>query len=177
MRSFILTAAIAATLVSTSLTAGYAASSAKAGATATRAESAAATRAEKNARAAAVRQEEIASGSITRSEQADPVPPVVIYPQRSMSVAMIYPRTRLSLIESELGKATHDINVNRHRGELTRSQASFLRREDSSVRAEAMNVAREHRGRIPIADYAMLQDRVSDLNRTIHRDVVNTANG
>ena len=93
-----------------------------------------------------------------------------------MSVSMVYPRTRLSVIESELGKATHNINADRRRGELTRSQASFVRKEDSSVRAEAVNIARENHGRIPAANYAMLQDRVSDLNRTIHRYVINSAN-
>jgi len=93
MRSVILTAAIVAALVSTSLTAGYAASSGRAGASsgragihATLAENAPATRVanttttreENAARASAIRNREIAEGLITRTEQADSVPGVTI---------------------------------------------------------------------------------------------------
>ena len=86
MRSFILTAAIAAALVSTSLTAGYAATAGKAGASpggagihATRSENAPATR---TARANLDRRGPNRRGPRTMvegPEQGDPVPPVTIY--------------------------------------------------------------------------------------------------
>ena len=85
MRSFILTAAIAAALVSTSLTAGYAASSGKAGVSsgtagihATRAENAPAAQTERVARA-----NPVPRGPRTKveggPEQGDPVPPMTSY--------------------------------------------------------------------------------------------------
>jgi hypothetical protein len=84
MRSFILTAAIAAALLSTSLTAGYAASPGKGGASsggasthATRSEGAPASR------AAAARADRAIEHSRTPfgggPEEGDPVPPVTIY--------------------------------------------------------------------------------------------------
>jgi hypothetical protein len=83
MRSFILTAAIAAALVSTSLTAGYAASSAKGGASsgkagvhATRSESVPATR---TARATPNPRGPRGPRAEGGPEQGDPVPPVTIY--------------------------------------------------------------------------------------------------
>ena len=97
MRSFILTAALAAALVSTSLTAGYAAtsekagvSSGKAGVHAARSESApAANRTE--ARANPDRRGLRGPRAEAGPEQGDPVPPVTIYPQW-MSVDDVYSR-------------------------------------------------------------------------------------
>ena len=73
MRSFILTAAIAAALVSTSLTAGYAASPGKAGVHATRAENAPAARTER------VAHENLRTRFGSGAQEGDPVPPVTIY--------------------------------------------------------------------------------------------------
>jgi hypothetical protein len=84
MRSFILTAALAAALVSTSLTAGYAATSGKAGASsgkagvhAARSESAPAANrtARANPHPRGLRGPRAEAGP----EQGDPVPPVTIY--------------------------------------------------------------------------------------------------
>ena len=77
MRSFILTAALAAALVSTSLTAGYAATSGKAGVHAARSESAPAANrtARANPHPRGLRGPRAEAGP----EQGDPVPPVTIY--------------------------------------------------------------------------------------------------
>jgi hypothetical protein len=94
----------------------------------------------------------------------------------SRSFAMTNPLTggltsggdRLATIEQELGQAMHQVNVDRRGSALTPREIRFLRREYASVRTEAVGVARQNGGQIPAASYAMLQDRVSDLNRTIH---------
>jgi len=75
---------------------------------------------------------------------------------------------RLATIERELDQATHQVNLDRHGGVLRPREIRFVRREEASVRTEAASVARQNGGRIPAANYTMLQDRVSDLNRTIH---------
>jgi hypothetical protein len=180
MRSFILTAVIAAALVPTSFTAGYAASAGKGGAHATRSEAAASGKVASGKSGAAVTRAEKRKADQDGDEAVEPdtiYPRSSIYPQYSMSAPMAYPHTRLSLIESELGKAAHHINVDRRRGELTRNEARFVRREENSARAEAKNIAARHDGRIPTASYAMLQDRISNLDRTIHRYAINSANG
>jgi hypothetical protein len=74
---------------------------------------------------------------------------------------------RLATIEQELGQAMQQVNADRRGGALTPREVRFLRREGATVRTEAVGVARQNGGRIPAASYAMLQDRVSDLNRTI----------
>ena len=92
-------------------------------------------------------------------------------PSRSFGLAnpLISRSDRLATIESELGQAMQRANVGRRNGDLTPSEAAFVRREHAAVRREAADVARQNGGQIPIASYAMLQRRVSDLNRTIHR--------
>lgn len=164
MRSFILTAAIAAALVTTSLTAGYAASSHAARSSSVRDSS-------------ITRQHGMLDDSIDTHHgdvldeqgQADPVPPVTIHPQ-AMTAPMTSPRlrsTRLSTIESELGRASHRIEVDRRRGELTPREVRIVRREEGAIRATALKVAARHDGRIPNSSFTMLQGRVSDLNRRI----------
>jgi hypothetical protein len=168
MRSFILTAAIAAALIPASLTVSYAA---KSGAPSSRSERSlgdaerferALGHAERRGRAMGLR---------NQNGQADPVPPVEIYPQGWMSSSLLAPRTaRFARIETEVGRAMHRINVDRRLGELTRHEARVARNEERAVRAEAVTIAREHQGRIPYPSYAMLQTRVSGLDRTIDRE-------
>jgi hypothetical protein len=79
------------------------------------------------------------------------------------------PGGRLSQVEAELGQAAGEINADRRDGALTPSEAAFAHREDGVVRTEAANIARENGGEIPAISYAMLQHRVSDLDRTIYR--------
>jgi hypothetical protein len=82
---------------------------------------------------------------------------------------LTYRSDRLATIESELGQAMHEANIDRSRGELSAREVRFVRREDAAVRTQAVDIARQDGGQLPTSSYAMLQDRVSDLNRTIHR--------
>ena len=95
---------------------------------------------------------------------------------RSRSFALTNPLTgpltfggggRLATIEEELGQAMQQVNLDRRGGALTPREVRFVRREAATVRTEAVGVDRQNGGRIPAVSYAMLQDRVSDLNRTI----------
>jgi hypothetical protein len=168
MRSFILTAALAAAFVSTlSVTAGYAKSP---GTPATRSE---------HPVGEAVTRPGMTVGDAARpghpmgeSEgQADPVPPVVIYPRGWMAQRTLAPRgVRLVRIETELGHAMHRINADRRLGELTPREARFARNEDRTARAEAIAIARQHDGAIPYPSFAMLQGRVAYLDRQIDRE-------
>jgi hypothetical protein len=176
MRSFIIKAAIAAALVSTTLTASYAASPARSGPTVSRSVT------DSSISRTGTR---VTDSSINRTgtyvqerlEQADAVPPDTIYTHWSMAGPMFHRGARLATIEAELGQARRHINADRRHGELTRREVSFVRNEEGSVRAEAIAVARAHGGSIPQPSYAMLQSRVSDLNRTIHRYATNMARG
>ena len=163
MRSFILTAAVAAVLASTPFIAGSAPSPGKGGAQTARSERAARGQAEKAARA-------VAAARDNPNGQGDPVPPVVIYPQGWMQAQSAYPATRLARIETEVGRAMHRINVDRRLGELTPREARVTRHEERAVRAEAVTIAREHHGTIPYPSYAMLQTRVAGLDRTIDHE-------
>jgi hypothetical protein len=164
MRSFLMKAAIAAALVSISLPAAYAASPARSGPTVSHM---------------------VTDSTIHRTgtyvgervEQADPVPRVVIYPRWSMASPVFHRRARLATIESELAQARRHIKVDRRRGELTPQEAGFVRHEERTVRSEAIEIARANGGSIPRPSYTMLQDRVSDLNRTINRYASNIARG
>jgi hypothetical protein len=176
MRSLIMKAAIAAALVSSSLTAGYAATAARLGAPVSRS----VTDSSVNRTGTRVTDSSInRTGTYVqeRLEQADAVPPDTIYPHWSMAGPMFHRGTRLAMIESELGQARRHISADRRHGELTQREASFARHEAGTVRAEAIAVARANGGSIPQPSYAMLQDRVSDLNRTIHRYATNMARG
>jgi hypothetical protein len=151
MRSFILPAAIAAAFVVIPTASGFAA----------------ANRHEHPGRAGADKYVSVGGPA----EEGDPVPPVVKYPSAAQwpMAAPLHRDGRLAVVESELGRAMHEINAGRRLGELTPSEAGFVRREDGAVRAEAMRVARANGGRIPLVEYAMLQQRVGDLDRVIHR--------
>jgi hypothetical protein len=183
MRSFLMKAAIAAALVSTSLTVGYAASSGKSEATSARSSptvSRSVTDSTINRTGSSVTDSTInRTGTYVgeRVEQADPVPPVTIYPRLSMASPAFHRHARLAMIESELAQAQRRISVDRRHGELTPREVSFMRHEAGTVRSEAIEIARANGGSIPQLSYAMLQDRVSDLNRTINRYATNMARG
>ncbi len=92
-------------------------------------------------------------------------------------VAYTYMRhhPRLATVQNELGRAMHRINIEQRRGALTRHEARVARAEARQIRMKAMNVASRHDGRLTPANYAMLQNRIAGLNKTIHRFVVNSA--
>ncbi len=85
------------------------------------------------------------------------------------SSAMMY-RPRLAHIVREVGAANHRIWANHDRGRLTQAEYKHLRREARMIRADALRVADMHSGRLPMANYHRLQQRVAMLNVRIHRD-------
>jgi hypothetical protein len=101
----------------------------------------------------------------------------VIYAPQPWSGYATYSGSRLAQIEAELNSAGRRINIDRRRGELTPKEVRLLRNEESAVRGEAASIGRADGGAIPPASYAMLQHRVSDLNRTIHRYETTSALG
>lgn len=140
MRSYALTAALAAALLSTSVGLGYAAAP------------------------SSTQQSTGAMQMRTTGKAAQPA-------------AYKYMRhhPRLAMIQNELGRSVHRINVEQRRGALTRHEARIARAEAHQIRMRAMNVAARHDGRLTPANYAMLQNRIAGLNKTIHRFAVNSA--
>jgi hypothetical protein len=144
MRSYLLTAALAATLLSTSLTLGYAASPA----------------------------------STFKSEggsAADQMPAHKIYRAKPVAYHVMQQRPRLSRIVGELGAANRRIETDRHHGYLTAMEAKKVRAEERAIRTAAVATAHRNGGRLPEARFISLQERVTDLNRNIHRYATNSA--
>ena len=180
MRSFILKATLAATLASIPLSVSYAASSATGHSASSAGSHAASTagghsagtsaRAELGAAERAGREKgKLQNGEADRPPyMTDPMTSQPSYQTFGLANPPTYRGDRLATIEQELGRARHQANIDRRRGELTPREARFVRREDAAVRSEAVGIARQNGGQIPAASYAMLQDRVSDLNRTIY---------
>lgn len=141
MRSYALTAAFAAALLSTSVGLGYAAAP--------------------SSQPGAMKMQATAQSSAMTAQPA----------------AYQYMRhhPRLAMIQNELGRAVHRINIEQRRGALTRHEARVARAEAHQIRMKAMNVATRHDGRLTPANYAMLQNRIAGLNKTIHRFTVNSA--
>ena len=146
MRSYVLTAALAATLLSTSLSLGYAASPTKP-----------------------------ATGVNAEVSAADQMPAHKIYPAKPVAYRIMHPGSRLSKIDSELGAANRRIEADRHHGYLTAMEARKVRAEERAIRMAAATAAHHSGGRLPEAMFVSLQERVADLNRNIHRYANNSA--
>jgi hypothetical protein len=146
MRSYVLTAALAATLLSTSLSLGYAASPTKP-----------------------------ATGFSAEVAAADQTPTHRLYRAKPVAYRIMPPGSRLSRIDSELGAANRRIDVDRHRGELTAMETRKVRAEERAIRTAAVATAHRNGGRLPEAKFVSLQERVGDLNRNIHRYASNSA--
>lgn len=146
MRSYVLTAALAATLLSTSLGLGYAASPTKP-----------------------------ATGINAEITPADQMPAYNVYPAKPVAYRIMHPGTRLSKIDSELGVANRRIEADRHHGYLTAMETRKVRADERAIRTAANATARRDGGRLPEAKFVSLQERVTDLNRMIHHYASNTA--
>jgi hypothetical protein len=146
MRSYVLTAALAATLLSTSLTLGYAASPTKP-----------------------------ATGVNAEVTPADQMPAHKVYPAKPVAYRIMPPGTRLSKFDSELGAANRRIETARHHGDLTAMETRRVRAEERAIRTAAVATAHRNGGRLPEAKFVSLQERVGDLNRNIHRYASNSA--
>ena len=147
MRSFALTAAIAAALVTTSLTAGYAASA-------------------KHHPHYVHKEQARVERSISNDPYADHGL-MAFLPSMQAFGFFTQQRPRLSLIESELGQTEQRINADRRHGYLTSAEARAARDEDRSIQTTAMYVAAKNGGDIPDCNYDMLCGRVAGLNQAI----------
>jgi hypothetical protein len=155
MRSYLMTAALAATLLSTSLTLGYAASPGKL-----------TTPAEASMKTGVGNETNGASTQMPASK---------VYPAKPAAYHVMQYKPRLSKIVAELGAATRRIERDRHHGYLTAAEARKVRSEEAAIRTAAISAASKHGGQIPEARFVSLQERVTDLNRNIHRYATNSA--
>ena len=170
MRSYVLTAALAATLLSASLTSGYANTSEATSPT---------------TRPGAVEKGK-AIGDDVAHGIADAAPPVQLYPQGPAAQStfapksMVYHRVirqgpRLSKIDNELSAANRRMDVDRNHGYLTAAEFRKVRTDERAIRMAAAETARRNGGRLPEAKFVSLQERVTDLDRMIHRYASNSA--
>ena len=147
MRSYVLTAALAAALLSTSLTFGYAASPTNP-----------------------------ATGAAAEiSGTANQMPSRNMYPAKPVAYHVMRPASRLSRIDSELSAANRRIDADRHHGQLTAVELRRVRSDERAIRAAAAEAAHRYGGRLPEAKFVSLQERVGGLNRMIHRYANNSA--
>jgi hypothetical protein len=146
MRSYVLTAALAAALLSTTLTIGYAASPTNP-----------------------------ATGAAAEVRTASQMPSRNMYPATPVAYQVIRPGSRLSKIDRELSAASRRIDADRHHGQLTAMELRRVRTDERAIRAAAAEAAHRNGGRLPEARFVSLQGRVSDLNRMIHRYANNSA--
>jgi hypothetical protein len=147
MRSYVLTAAFAAALLSTSLTSGYAASPTNP-----------------------------ATGAAAEvGRTASQMPSRNMYPAKPVAYQVMRPGSRLSKIDSELSAASRRIDADRHHGQLTAMELRRVRTDERAIRAAAAEAAHRNGGRLPEARFVSLQERVTGLDRMIHRYANNSA--
>lgn len=80
---------------------------------------------------------------------------------------------RLARIDREISRVNHRIMLDRRDGYLNNAEARNLESRSRMIRTDAQMVAENHRGALPEARFDRLQTRIANLNRTIHRDVAN----
>jgi hypothetical protein len=147
MRSYVLTAALAATFLSTSLSLGYAASPT-------------------NPTTGYDAEVSHAAGQMSAGN---------FYPAKPAAYRVMHPGSRLSKIDSELVVANRRIEADRRHGYLTAMETRKVRAEERAIRTAAAATARRDGGRLPEARFVSLQERVTDLNHMIHRYANNSA--
>ncbi|MGD9914107.1 MAG: hypothetical protein AB7S80_08495 [Rhizobiaceae bacterium] len=76
-------------------------------------------------------------------------------------------RPRLAAIVHELGTANHRIRAGRAAGHLNRVEFRKLRSEAHGIRHQALATASRHEGRLPRVAFQKLQSQVRQLNRDI----------
>lgn len=152
MRSFIVKAALAAFMISTSLAGANAASS------------------------PGGHQSHGHSFNHNRADLPDTIAPATqatdVMPAYHMR-QHVAPHQRLARIENELGAADHRITIDHRHGYLNAAETRQLRHEDRAIGNAAYHVAKQHHGSIPGKSYDRLQGEVHHLNRDIHRDATN----
>lgn len=170
MRSFILTAALAAALISTSLAGAYAASSSHSGPAA----AAHGIQSKESARTVTGREwnhdqnfDAQSTAAVDTMTTGAVVAPAPMAPHNMVRHAEYRPR--LARIVRELGASNHRMRVDHSRGYLTRAEYRMLESRSQAIRHDAMRTAERHNGALPKASYANLQQRVERLNHAIHR--------
>ena len=107
MRSYVLTAALAAALLSTTLTIGYAASPTNP-----------------------------ATGAAAEvGRTASQMPSRNMYPAKPVAYQVTRPGSRLSKIDRELSAASRRIDADRHHGQLTAMELRRVRSDERAIRA------------------------------------------
>ena len=150
MRSYVLTAALAAALLSTSLTLGYAASPT-------------------NSRHRLARQRKSAARPARCATPAIFIRQSPLHYQSSV--------TRLAPVADrrELSAATRRIEADRRHGYLTAMETRKVRADERAIRAAAAETAHRNGGGCLKRSSCSLQERVTDLDRMIHRYANNSA--
>ncbi len=80
------------------------------------------------------------------------------------------PNSRLNAVLGDLRSADHRIAVDRAHGLLRPAQAASLRSRDAAIRREALNVAAREGGMLTGPSYQTLLHQTRDLDRTIAYD-------
>ncbi|MDR6754870.1 hypothetical protein J2Y48_000143 [Mycoplana sp. BE70] len=89
---------------------------------------------------------------------------VVVAPHRG-----VVERPRLTHVLGELRAEDHRIDRDRTHGKLSATAFNRLEREESNIRAQAVNTADRHGGTIPNLTYAQLQNEIRQLDRDVAR--------
>jgi hypothetical protein len=155
MRSFTLTAALAAVLVSTSLAGAFAASAPTATGTPLPGSA---------PQMQSVMPDAMTTGAITAQAQAAPKPAHFAMQHETL-------RPRLAHIDRQLGAANHRMTVDHGRGYLTAAEYRMLRARSHDIRLDAQRTASNHRGALPKSSFVTFQNRIDRLNREIHHAV------
>ena len=79
---------------------------------------------------------------------------------------------RLVRIEGEVKAANHRVGVDHARGWLSVAEARKFEARADGIRADAIRVADAHKGALPGARYAALQNRVQRLDEAIHHAAI-----
>lgn len=147
MRPFLMTAAIAAALLTTTI--GYAAPG----------------------RVDSVDRAGLHEGHRDRGRShPDSMTDLDVFPVAPAAFHSMQQRPRLSHILAELGRADQRITADRHHGTLTRAEARMAYNVDRAIRTAAMSIAARSGGALPPASYARLQQRVAGLDALIRRE-------
>jgi hypothetical protein len=157
MRSFPLKTALAALVLSTSLATAYAASTPPLDPLQKEAIYNHGARADVDA---------MRTGSITKATPVEKAAPM----RKQAAVHSAQYRPRLAMIVRDIDAADHRMQIDRHRGFLTRAEYRTLRSHANAIHADALRTASDHHGALPHAKFVSLQQRVDRLGRDIHRD-------
>jgi hypothetical protein len=108
-----------------------------------------------------------ASGHGAASRSTFKLLPSAVAPAAPTSFGMIRPQTRLAQIKAQLNAAATRIATERRNGELTTEEARRVRQEETAISEAVQGVS--NRDEISDATYTKLQSRISKLDGMIQR--------